>query len=117
MNKSKILNQFAVLADITPLESQNWEFLADESIAFLSELTPADKHNCNEFISACASVCFYRYIIIIAARGELDTMSTSDMSIKSNANDKINYAKMIYQQSLNTLGISIPEHNFYFGIM
>lgn len=89
----------------------------NDVVRHITMISPIDKHNSNEFINACASLCFYKYTIILAARGELDTMSTSDMSIKSNAEDKINYAKMLYCQSMDSLGVVIPENNFYFGVM
>lgn len=110
-----VLTEFSALAGLTPSQWEEWEFLCKEATDTLSVYVSDEKRQSREFFSACGALCFYKYILILAARGELDTVTTGDMSIKSNANDKISYAKELYFQRIRGLNIALPNNGFYFG--
>ena len=117
MNLEKVLEHFAIIANISITEGSPWILLCEDAcndiLAHLKDSVNVSEHS-RRLAVAAASLAFYRYSLYNSASGATESFSAGELRIKTDVKSTVKLAYSVWAEAKHNIADLLRDDDFTF---
>lgn len=117
MNPEKVLERFAIIANVPITEDSPWILLCEDAcndiLAHIKDSVDVSEHS-RRLAVAAASLAFYRYALYNSANGAAESFSAGELRIKTDAKSTVKLAYTVWAEAKHNIADLLKDDDFIF---